>query len=758
MVATGEINWDEDVVADPAESYESLERSLQRTEGFGLFFVRCVPGDQADLVQRLQADLPTLHMQRLVLNEELVDGNLYQRVATLPDMAEINVLFISGLEKSLDPYVKSGYGGQGDYYKLDTVPRVLGHLNLQRERFRDDFPFCLVFFLSAFGIKYIARRAPDFFDWRSGIFEFVPDSETVGKLTQELQGDYQEYLTWSHSQRMDRIREIQGILEEDQQTPAQQASLWFEKGNILFADENYEVAIASYDKAIEVKPDDDKAWLYRGHVLSDLKRYEEAIASYDKAIEIEPDYYEAWNARGITLHDLGRYEEAVINYDRALKLKSNLGYVWRNRGQALSALKNYEEAVSNFNKALRIKPDDNYAWLLRGDVLHTIKQYDDALASYNNALKIEPDKYAWRRRGRLLADLNQYQEAIYSFEKALEIDSSYIYAWNDRGSVLRRLKQTEEAVKNFNQALESDSNNYYLWRSRGIELCRLKAYEDALTSLDKALEIKPLSNDYADLYYTWKFRGYVLNGLKRYQEAIISFDKALAFQLDSNFFDRYYALKGLGFAFWKLGRYSQAIESFYQTIVVIYKTLRKARLNSYKIWLRIGANVLLKNLRLIRFASSLTALLKRWFKRQTICDFDAALKYRPDDYEAWYNLGNALRRLECYSEAVASYDKSLAIKPHQPDTWSKRGTALVYLSRYEEALVSYDEALQTQPDFAPAYYNKACCYGLQKNVDLAIENLQQSIILDSEYWEMAKTDSDFDGIRDDERFRAVIGV
>ena len=270
------IDWDADVVADPAESYQSLVRSLQRTDGFSLFFVRCVPGDQADLVQRLQADLPQLHMQQLELKEELVDGNLYQRVATLPDLDQLDVLFISGLEKSLAPYVQSSYSGQSDYYKRNTVPRILGHLNLQRERFRDDFPFCFVFFLSAFGIKYIARRAPDFFDWRSGIFEFVPDAETVGKLTQQaLRGNYDEYRTWNQSQRLDRIRDIQGILEEDQQTPKQQASLWFEKGNILAADQNYEAAIARYEQAVAIKPDKHEAWNNRGIALSALGRNEE---------------------------------------------------------------------------------------------------------------------------------------------------------------------------------------------------------------------------------------------------------------------------------------------------------------------------------------------------------------------------------------------------------------------------------------------------------------------------------------------------
>ena len=55
------------------------------------------------------------------------------------------------------------------------------------------------------------------------------------------------------------------------------------------------------------------------------------------------------------------------------------------------------------------------------------------------------------------------------------------------------------------------------------------------------------------------------------------------------------------------------------------------------------------------------------------------------------------------------------------------------------------------------YYNKACCYGLQQKIELAIETLQQAIALDAECRAMAKTDSDFDGIRQDERFRALIG-
>jgi hypothetical protein len=46
---------------------------------------------------------------------------------------------------------------------------------------------------------------------------------------------------------------------------------------------------------------------------------------------------------------------------------------------------------------------------------------------------------------------------------------------------------------------------------------------------------------------------------------------------------------------------------------------------------------------------------------------------------------------------------------------------------------------------------------LQGNIEQTIENLQQAINLKpDEYREMANTDSDFDKIREDERFKTLI--
>ncbi|HEY9798504.1 MAG TPA: UPF0175 family protein, partial [Leptolyngbyaceae cyanobacterium] len=109
------------------------------------------------------------------------------------------------------------------------------------------------------------------------------------------------------------------------------------------------------------------------------------------------------------------------------------------------------------------------------------------------------------------------------------------------------------------------------------------------------------------------------------------------------------------------------------------------------------------------------------------------------------------------NEAIASFDEATKFKQDFHEAWYNRGITLLNLGRLDQALASYNKALEFKPDYADAFYNKACCYTFQGDVEQAIENLQQAINLSPEkYREMAKTDSDFELIRDSERFQALI--
>lgn len=58
----------------------------------------------------------------------------------------------------------------------------------------------------------------------------------------------------------------------------------------------------------------------RGSAKDDLKDYEGAIADYDKALELDPQDTGAYFARGNAKYNLKDYAGAITDYDKAIKL------------------------------------------------------------------------------------------------------------------------------------------------------------------------------------------------------------------------------------------------------------------------------------------------------------------------------------------------------------------------------------------------------------------------------------------------------
>jgi tetratricopeptide (TPR) repeat protein len=157
-----------------------------------------------------------------------------------------------------------------------------------------------------------------------------------------------------------------------------EAEEWKKRGNEQLMKGDFEGAIASWDKALEFKPDLHEAWYNRGVALGNLGRLEEARSSCDKALEIKPDLHEVWNNRGLALNDLGRLEDARSSYDKALEIKPDYHESWYNRGFALGNLGRIEDARSSWDKALKFKPDYHEAWYIRGLALVNLGRIEDA--------------------------------------------------------------------------------------------------------------------------------------------------------------------------------------------------------------------------------------------------------------------------------------------------------------------------------------------------------------------------------------------
>lgn len=161
------------------------------------------------------------------LTEEI--DNLYSILDTVPDKDTLNILFIKGLEYSLNAYVKPGYGGQGGYYNFDRAIAI--HPNNHK----------------AWVNRGIALDNLDRLE------------EAIASYDQVLTIKFDDYNVWCY------------------------------RGNALYNLGRLEEAIASYDRTLSIKPDDHHAWNNRGIALANVGRFEEALTSYNQAIALDPD-------------------------------------------------------------------------------------------------------------------------------------------------------------------------------------------------------------------------------------------------------------------------------------------------------------------------------------------------------------------------------------------------------------------------------------------------------------------------------------
>jgi tetratricopeptide (TPR) repeat protein len=263
--------------------------------------------------------------------------------------------------------------------------------------------------------------------------------------------------------------------------------------------QRFDAALASFDRAVAVRPDHVDAYYNRANTLHVLKRFDEALASFDRALALRPHYAPALANRGVTLHALARYEEALASCDAAVALWPDGDAVFANRGMTLHALKRFDEALASFDRALALRPDNTEALGSRGVTLHALRRFDEALASYDRALALRPDDAEVNvNRGVTLFQLKRFDDALASCDRALALQPDFPEAHSSRGNALSMLKRFDEAMADYDRALVLRPHYAEAHTNLGVTLHALKRFDDALQSHERALAARP---DFAEAHY-----------------------------------------------------------------------------------------------------------------------------------------------------------------------------------------------------------------------------------------------------------------
>jgi hypothetical protein len=97
-----------------------------------------------------------------------------------------------------------------------------------------------------------------------------------------------------------------------------------------------------------------------------------------------------------------------------------------------------------------------------------------------------------------------------------------------------------------------------------------------------------------------------------------------------------------------------------------------------------------------------------------------------------------------------------AYEPVGWEVWAPLN-ALYEAGEYAEAADRGRVLIEAHPQYAGLFYNLACCESLAGRPADAVEHLRHAIDLSEDCRALAKSDSDFDPIRDEPAFKEVVG-
>jgi tetratricopeptide (TPR) repeat protein len=241
------------------------------------------------------------------------------------------------------------------------------------------------------------------------------------------------------------------------------ADYWIKIGDDLALNKsNNQEALAAYEKAIHMDPENIGAWDRKALVLDvlDQQAYRKVLNLSEMRLANNPQDARTWQAHAAALTSLGRQEEANQSQQKALEIydqeikdnpKNATAWFYKaeltaNRTEARSA---YEKVIE-LNGTMKIE-----ALITKGNILLNRGESEEAIAIIDKAIQLDPKNFqAWREKALDYYVLGKYNESLAAYEKVIELGPENAFAWKGKGDALKALGRQTEADSAFTKAKE----------------------------------------------------------------------------------------------------------------------------------------------------------------------------------------------------------------------------------------------------------------------------------------------------------------
>jgi tetratricopeptide (TPR) repeat protein len=438
---------DEDVSPQNQDVLLQIASLIRLSEGFRLGFVKCN--------QPVQCRQMAARLKEMLAGEaKIIDVVLNEPVSSLRRA----ILKALEAEKS-SPECKQVIMVFGFEHSVPSngLAPALDELNQSREIFPKDVSGPLLIWLPDYALTRLAREAPDFWGWRSGVFELLPDLKLMSIIEKMVVQDA-ETSNLGLNEKRERAAALEGLIRDYQELPRGervgrgQAEVLHRSGNIHSLLGEYEEARHLYAESLKIDQELGNksgvaATLHQmGIIEQNTGDMGEARRLYEESLKINQDLGDK-SGVAATLHQMGNmaYDtgdmgEARRLYEESLKINQDLGNksdvaatfhqmgnMAYDTGDIGEARRLYEESLK-INQDLRNKSDVAATLHQMGMMAQDIGDMGEARRLYEESLKIKQElgnksgvAATLHQMGMMAQDIGDMGEARRLYQESLKI-------------------------------------------------------------------------------------------------------------------------------------------------------------------------------------------------------------------------------------------------------------------------------------------------------------------------------------------------
>jgi tetratricopeptide (TPR) repeat protein len=334
------------------------------------------------------------------------------------------------------------------------------------------------------------------------------------------------------------------------------ADMFLMRGFIYTLQGKSSQALNDINSSLSIEPT-DQLYALRGYIyLYLVNDYQLAMADFNKAIELNPNSVSGHINRSVLYSWQGNFEAAITDVDIAISLSPS-SKVYNNRGTVYSAKGDIEKALADYSQAIELEPNDASYYSNRGSVYAQHHNLDKALADLDTAIMLDP-KYgrAYTTRGNVYKEKGLLDEAIVEYTKAIELKDGKAYGdYYNRGLTYHQKGEFDRAIEDHSQAIKLNPQFADAYGNRCNTYLSKKNFDLAISDCNKAIKLNPKQS------MAYNNRGAALASKRNFAYAMADFNKAIA--LDNKNMGAYF---NRGTAYAEQGKKSDAVADFRRVI------------------------------------------------------------------------------------------------------------------------------------------------------------------------------------------------